>query len=373
MPSNAGVKIGAIITALVFFWTAPALAEQKKSAQQAKPSSKPAQGGKQAEEASLWDQYKSNFIQDGRVIDYYQAQSSHSEGQGYGMLLAVTHNDRAAFDQMWNWTRSNLKVRPDNLYAWKWGKRPNNRWEVIDYNNATDGDMLIAYALLKASEKWNESKYKTEALKTVESVRKNLSVVWKDKTLLLPSYYGFAKELGFVLNPSYLVFPAFKQFAQADDKAFWEKVYKDSLELLNQATFGKLALPADWIMVSSDSRITIYDGESRNPYFSYEAIRTILHLSSDAKPQYPEGVEKMLAIYKKLGYLPLWVDLERDSMSLKVSPGGYYAVYGLAAKKKGEGELAKQLFKEGREKLTGEKSDYYSFSLYLLANSEAIL
>ena len=47
-----------------------------------------------------WEHYKKTFISnDGRVIDYYQEQCSHSEGQGYGMLLAVRHNDKETFSQ----------------------------------------------------------------------------------------------------------------------------------------------------------------------------------------------------------------------------------------------------------------------------------
>lgn len=321
----------------------------------------------QAKDPLLWHQYKSNFLQeDGRIIDHYQGRCSHSEGQGYGMLLAVAFNDKPAFDKLWSWTKDNLHIRPDNLFAWKWGKRYNDRWEIIDYNNATDGDILISYALLKASERWREPKYKKEALKVIESIRKNSTVTWQGQTLLLPGHYGFIRDNGFIINPSYFIFSAFRYFSKVDDKGFWEKLYNDSLNLLTRASFGKLYLPADWIFLNG-SQITIY--KDKDPYFSTEAIRTILYVSSEEKPWYPHGVSKVLDMYKRLGYIPLWIDLERDSFSLTASPGGYYAVFGLAAKKLGDEKLSKQLFKDGREKLSGEGNDYYSFSLYLLSES----
>ena len=100
----------------------------------------------QAGGPAFWEHYKSTFIShDGRVIDYGQGQASTSEGQGYGMLLAVINGDKKAFDTIWGWTKANLTVRQDGLMAWLWGKRDNAMWEVMDYNNATDGDTLIDF------------------------------------------------------------------------------------------------------------------------------------------------------------------------------------------------------------------------------------
>ena len=47
--------------------------------------------------AFTWHDYKERFLlQDGRIIDTYQHNRSHSEGQGYGMLLAIANRDRQA-------------------------------------------------------------------------------------------------------------------------------------------------------------------------------------------------------------------------------------------------------------------------------------
>ncbi|MDP2681878.1 MAG: glycosyl hydrolase family 8 [Deltaproteobacteria bacterium] len=317
------------------------------------------------EDAALWERYKTDFIsEDGRVIDYHQNQISHSEGQGYGMMLAVIHNDRAVFDSLWLWTKNNIKVRTDNLFTWSWGKRYDGQWSVIDYNNATDGDILIAYSLLKAYEKWNDKGYKNETVKIIEDIRKKLAITWQGHTFLLPSYYGFVKENGFVLNPSYFIFPAFRYFAEVDDRLFWEKVYKDSLFLITQSCFGKLCLPADWVILK-DEKVSVYENSSS--YFGAEAIRVLLYMSSEKKAQFPKGVDKILEMYKQIGYLPSRIDLEKDSFSLKPAPAGYYAVYALAAKNMGDDVLSKRLFKEARERLDAEEKSYYSFNLYLLA------
>ncbi len=323
------------------------------------------------QDASLWEQYKSNFItKDGRVIDYYQNQISHSEGQGYGLRLAVTYNDKTTFDKIWRWTNYNLKVRSDNLFTWQWGKRPNGVWGVIDYNNATDGDILIAYSLIKASEKWQDAGYKNEAIKTIEDIRKSLIINWQGRVFLLPSYYGFAKDNSFILNPSYFIFSAFRSFAEKDDKAFWEKIYNDSLFIIGKSCFGQLCLPADWLILTDEKAFVFTD---KSPYFGVEAVRILLNLSSEKNPQFPKGVGKILEMYKQIGYLPFHIDLEKDSFSLRHASAGYYAIFALAAKKIGDEALSKRLFKEAREKLDAEKNNYYSFSLYLLATSEDII
>lgn len=96
-----------------------------------------------------WQGYKQRFVTSaGRVVDTANGQISHSEGQGYGMLLAVAANDRPTFERLWGWTRANLMVRDDQLIAWRW--TPGQRPPITDMNNATDGDILIAWALRRS-------------------------------------------------------------------------------------------------------------------------------------------------------------------------------------------------------------------------------
>src|SRR5476649_908231 len=99
----------------------------------------------------FWQAYKSRFVTPaGRVVDTANKNISHSEGQGYAMLLAVAAGDRATFNLVWDWTRANLMVRDDSLLAWRW--QPDERPAVADINNATDGDLLVAWALTEAAE-----------------------------------------------------------------------------------------------------------------------------------------------------------------------------------------------------------------------------
>lgn len=316
-------------------------------------------------EEPYWEQYKKHFIsEDGRIIDYYQNMASHSEGQGYGMLLALMHDDGALFDKIWQWTDNNLRVRKDGLLCWLWGKRTNGKWELIDYNNATDGDILVAYALLEAGKKWDVKEYGEEALKIIKATREEVAFKWQGHILLLPAYYGFTKGEEFIVNPSYFILPAFRAFAKADNKSFWDNVYKGSRAVLSEAVFSTLHLPADWVILSQ-SGVSVYSERSEN--FGYEAIRVPLYMSMEEKPEFPQGIRKILNTYNAIGYIPLWVNLINDSFSLKQAPAGFYAVFARAAGIMGEDVLSDKLLEEAKHKLTEEKDDYYSFTLYLLA------
>ena len=94
-----------------------------------------------------WESWRTHYIsQDGRVVDTGQGNISHSEGQGIALILAAAAKDRATFERVWNWTRTHLQTRNDTLFCWRWEVRENH---VTDGNNASDGDLLLAWGLLR--------------------------------------------------------------------------------------------------------------------------------------------------------------------------------------------------------------------------------
>lgn len=106
-------------------------------------------GMSQASAADGWSTFKTRFMTaEGRIQDTGNKNVSHTEGQGYGMLMAVYYNDRSSFDSLWRWTQKNLSNPSNGLFYWKY--TPGKSDPVSDKNNASDGDVLIAWALLKA-------------------------------------------------------------------------------------------------------------------------------------------------------------------------------------------------------------------------------
>ena len=315
---------------------------------------------------TLWESYKERFLsEDGRIIDRANRQISHSEGQGYGLILALSAGDRPTFEKILEWTRNNLQVRgKDRLLAWSWGQRPNGQWDVLDFNNATDADLLVAYALMEASERWNEPSFRSAAMSLVQDIKKHLLVDHKGMPILLPGYYGFDKEHGLVVNLSYYVYPALEVLSRADDQSLWQRVIRGGLGLLQKAARTPWNLPPDWILIRSDG-IEVY-GE-RSSRFGYEAIRIPLYLAWAGHKEALTAWSDVLNWFDKTGTLPLWVDVVDPAVSVAEAPGGFYAVWAAVADRMDRPKTAKALWDRAQEKILQEKNDYYSSTLYLLS------
>ena len=116
----------------------------------------------------VWEAWKSAYLRnDGRVVDVLQNNASHSEGQGYGAVLATEFNDREAFTRIVDWAETNLSIRGDSLLAWRY--LPGETNPVPDLNNASDGDLFFAWAMVRAARKFNERSYLTRALATARA------------------------------------------------------------------------------------------------------------------------------------------------------------------------------------------------------------
>jgi endo-1,4-beta-D-glucanase Y len=314
--------------------------------------------------ADSWEGFKKKFIsKDGRVIDYLQGQSSHSEGQAYAMLLAVYYQDPELFAKAWTWARDNLQVRRDDkLLAWRWGRHPNGRWSVLDDNNASDGDLLAAWALLLAAERWGLPEYRDAAVAIADSMVRHVVVKKGGRWFLVPGYHGFVRDNAMDLNPSYLVFPALRRM-----EAFggpWPELYEDSKRLLAESLFTTLRMPADWVRYEAGA-VKIHPERGRR--FGYEAIRVPLYLIWDGRLADLPDWNGVLDRIETAGYVPLFFDLVHDNAAMEPAPAGFHAVFARTARELGRHQLARRLWEKARALLDKETDNYYSHVLYLLA------
>ncbi|MDP5255364.1 MULTISPECIES: glycosyl hydrolase family 8 [unclassified Vibrio] len=224
-----------------------------------------------------WQHYKARFLQHGRVVDTANQDISHSEGQGYGMLFAVHAQDKSAFRQLWQWTQAVL-ARDDHLYSWKYQPCPSrDKACVSDSNNASDGDILIAWALLLAAEQWQEPDWQQAALQTLNAVKSKLITRRFGHLILLPAEYGFEPDKARVqLNLSYWVFPALEQFSQQTQDPIWHQLYLSGEQLIELAQFGQWHLPPDWVMLTEQG-LTLEGALS--PDYAYNACRIPLYIA----------------------------------------------------------------------------------------------
>jgi len=253
-----------------------------------------------------WERYKQAFIQDGRVIDVNNQGISHSEGQGYGLLLALAFEDRASFEQIWAWTRKNLQ-REDKLFGWRW--HPGSEPHVQDWNNATDGDLLIAWALAQGGERWKRKDWIDEARAIAQRIRTTLIHVTPFGPTLLPAQSGFKEQSRLILNPSYWVYPAFKDLARIDPDPVWPALQSSGLALLQLARFGPHQLPPDWAILHSDQRLGLLEGALQRR-MAYDAIRIPLYLCW-AGIKEPHTMQAFMHAWPSL-QAPAWFDLAND-------------------------------------------------------------
>ncbi|SFB61073.1 endoglucanase [Rhizobium sp. NFR07] len=225
---------------------------------------------------SHWQEYKSRFLdRSGRIVDNGNSGISHSEGQGYGLLLAYLSGSSADFEQIWSFTKTELLLRDDGLAVWKWD--PKSEPHVVDTNNATDGDILIAYALALAGSAWNREEYLASASKIAKAILTKTVVVAAGRTILLPGVQGFGaadRQDGPVINPSYWVFealPVMKVLAPSDK---WDRLKDDGLRLIEALQLGPKKLPPEWASLKSRPK----QAERFAPQFSYNAIRIPLYM-----------------------------------------------------------------------------------------------
>ena len=209
---------------------------------------------------------KEHFKEDGYIYDNYN-NYIHSEGQGFSMLSAVYFDDKDNFDKLWNWTKNNLKIRNDNLFSWKYKDN-----KVVDNNNATDADIFIAWALLKAYEKWGDKKYNFYYKLISEDIYNNLIY---NNGILLPGVEGFINNNIITLNLSYYVFPAIKDFSELDPK--WEEVIITGENLVT-LTYKKWGMIPDWINFNVNTGDILLPDNNMPIQAGHDAIRVPLYL-----------------------------------------------------------------------------------------------
>ncbi len=256
-----------------------------------------------------WSVYKDRFIVDGRVVDDANGGVSHSEGQGFGMLLAVAHDDRATFEALWQWTQVNLAVRDDLLHAWRWD--PAAAEPVADVNNATDGDLLIAWALTRAGERWRRPAYTRAAAGLAAEIRGRLLRRVDGSTVLLPGAYGFEHPARTIVNPSYFVLPAYTALDRVDPSPDWQALSAASLAVLDAARFGDQGLPPDWLELDAVAGATnARPADGFAPRYGFDAVRVPLYLVwSGVGGTALDPYRAFWAAYDDAAFVPAWLDL----------------------------------------------------------------
>jgi endo-1,4-beta-D-glucanase Y len=163
--------------------------------------------------ATKWNFFKTTFIMSNGLVNHSKwdgnavtgTNEAVSEGQGYGMLLAVLNNDQTTFNKIFE---------AANSIMWNTGKKSYFCWEwknggCSGQGAASDADLDIGLALVFADrlviqKYWTahtNPDYKTRALEIIRSIRTNMcdgsnyllaGDNWNGSSPQNPSYYAVA-------------------------------------------------------------------------------------------------------------------------------------------------------------------------------------
>lgn len=276
----------------------------------------------------LWQAWSETYLNfSGRVIDAPQQRASHSEGQGYGMLLAAEFGDADAFRRMAEWTHANLAIRSDNLLAWRW--LPDTPERVPDLNNASDGDLFYAWALLRGAERFDQPQWRARALGVAADLARKCMVFRPDRRdapILLPAEAGFVTEDAITFNPSYIMPRALRALSVATGDEQFARVATASLDLMSE--IARDALVPDWLQLTAS-------GPRSAPRFSpntgYEAIRIPLFLAWSGEHLHPAVLRAAGAMARApFGYAATVLDAGSGEILETSQDPGYRAIAAFA-------------------------------------------
>ena len=249
---------------------------------------------------NYYNDWKKNYVRkiDHETMEYINSQPfsknpvSISEGQGYGMLICVLEGKNSKglqqqFEKLNNYYL-NHRMGSTALMSWKQTIYKNKIKD--EKNNATDGDIYIAYALIQAAKAWPDSKdkYLGEAKAILNDIFK---YNYNDelKILTVGNWAGKDSKYYNMIRTSDVMPVQFDAFYHITHDKRWLEVKASMLDYLKQLSDQhKSGLVPDFAWVTEDSAKPVgpntvaskYDGE-----YYYNACRVPynLALSQDVK------------------------------------------------------------------------------------------
>lgn len=257
-----------------------------------------------------------------------------SEGQSYGMMLAVQMNNKAEFDRIWKWTKRYM-FHSDGPFAGYFAWHCRYDGTQINAGPAPDGEEWFVMALFFAAHRWGNGEgifnYEKEAQTLLRRmIRNNESGDEK----VSPMFNREQKQIVFVPNgpgsrftdPSYHL-PAFYELwarwaADPADRAFLAETAQVSRKLFRSAAHPVTGLMPDYS--EFDGRPIDRGGHGN---FLFDAYRTISNVAVDwtwfgRDPWQIEQSNRVLAFLAAQGPLvPNNYTLDGKPLTTEYSPG----------------------------------------------------
>ena len=222
--------------------------------------------------------FLADWVEGGRVVRRDQGSDTVSEGQAYGMLIALSLKDEKSFDSLWRWTEKNLQKR-DGLLAWRW-----QNGTVVDDTPASDADLDVARALVIAGKQFRRPDLKTAGTRLATAIADTLTVQTSLGRILLPGPWAATNPHSY--NPSYASPVSFQVLGDATGDPRWAELAAGSRAVTNKL-LDVAALPSDWAQVNDDGTVAVIPGPtgtSGDVTYGYDAARTAIRFAESCSP-----------------------------------------------------------------------------------------
>jgi endo-1,4-beta-D-glucanase Y/sortase (surface protein transpeptidase) len=217
------------------------------------------------------------YVDDGRVVRIDQGGDTVSEGQAYGLLLALAAGDEQRFDEIWDWTTTNLQ-RDDLLLAWRW-----EDGAVVDDQPASDADLDAARALVLAGDAFDRDDLRDDGLALGDALLTEMTAVTDLGRIILPGPWATASPHAY--NPSYSSPAAYAVLSDASGDERWDELDRGS-RAATTALLDANPLPTNWATVAEDGTVAIAGSASGEgePGYGYDATRTPIRYAESCDP-----------------------------------------------------------------------------------------
>jgi endo-1,4-beta-D-glucanase Y len=278
---------------------------------------------------------------DGQVVRPDQGGDTVSEGQAYGMLLAEAAGDHAAFDRIWQWTRSHLQLH-NGLFAWHAGAAGT----VVSHQPASDADLLIAWALLRYQGPRAASLRRDGRQVAAAILAHEVTTGPGQAPVLAAGPWATGRPAS--LDPSYWSPTAMEQLAHLTGRPEWHALAAGAVTLTRALTQGGRLLPPDWAELTAAGALRpepAPNGTQPHTQYGPDAQRTVAWFAASCNPRARALAAHWWPILRQKGRAQA-LALRPDGAILNPAPAALPLVAAAAAAKAaGNGPAAQQLLR----------------------------
>lgn len=268
-------------------------------------------------------------------------QTALSEAQGYGMVITTLAAEKGFatqddFNALYTYYTHYQIGKGNHLMQWR-QSQTKNKWQSDSLHNATDGDLDIAYSLIKASKLWPKSKHDyANAARNLLADIKQYNYNATTGFLTVGDWATVDQKASTILRPSDIMPAYFSDFYHFTKDPFWDELNTRGIELLQiLSKQTKTGLMPDFAWIKTDNTLIPAKPNQINNQFdgdySANACRIPLRLMQSDNEKLTPILNKMLDFFTEqkfvyAGYTlngKALVDYQNQSFSAPVLAAAY--------------------------------------------------